>query len=224
MINFIYKIIFKRNTSLSNKIPISHLIYLSISMVFEWLFFLIKVRRLKVSFVKHSSNFYGNSFLKIGNGVRVGRNTLINAIGIDGINIGNNSKIGDYSILKVSGSLTDLGLSITIGNNVGLSEFSYIGGAGGVVIGDNVIAGQYLSIHPENHIFTDINTLIRNQSVTRKGILIGNNCWIGAKVTFLDGSRVGNNCVIAAGSVVNKEFGDNLVIGGVPARILKTLI
>lgn len=223
MINRIYKFIFKREINLSKKIPISHILYLGLSMILDWVFYLIKIRRFKFSFSKYSCKFYGNKLLTVGNGVRFGQHSIINAIGINGISIGDGSKVGDFSILKVSGSLTDPGLGITIGKNVGLSEYTYIGGAGGVIIGNDVIAGQYLSIHPENHNFSDISTLIKNQGVSRKGISIGNNCWIGAKVTFLDGSKVGNNCVIAAGSIVTKQFTDNLLLGGVPARILKNL-
>jgi acetyltransferase-like isoleucine patch superfamily enzyme len=46
---------------------------------------------------------------------------------------------------------------------------------------------------------------------------------VGAKATFLDGSVVGNNCVVAAGSVIKGVFPDKVVIGGVPAKILKTI-
>ena len=59
--------------------------------------------------------------------------------------------------------------------------------------------------------------------MTSKGIKIGNNVWVGTKVTFLDGSKVGDNCVIAAGAVVNGEFPNNVVVGGIPAKILKEI-
>ena len=49
----------------------------------------------------------------------------------------------------------------------------------------------------------------------------GSNCWIGSKVTFLDGVKIGQGCVVAAGSVVTKSFPDFSVIGGVPAKMLK---
>ena len=62
---------------------------------------------------------------------------------------------------------------------------------------------------------------IRLQGVKRTGIKIGKNCWIGAKVTILDGVTIGDGCIVAAGAVVNSSFPDNSVIGGVPARLLK---
>ena len=47
--------------------------------------------------------------------------------------------------------------------------------------------------------------------------------WVGSKVTFLDGSEVGNNSVVAAGAVVNGKFPPNVVIGGVPAKVIKEI-
>lgn len=159
---------------------------------------------------------YFGKFLKLGNYVS------ISALGEEGAFFGNNVGIGDYSKVIVSTSLNDIGSFIKIGDNVGIGEFAYLGGAGGLTIGDNCIVGQYLSCHPENHIYEDKNELIRLQGVVRKGIHIGSNCWIGSKVTFLDGVTIGNGCVVAAGSVVTKSFPDYSVIGGVPAKLLKT--
>lgn len=50
---------------------------------------------------------------------------------------------------------------------------------------------------------------------------IGNDCWIGAKATILDGTVIGDHCIVAAGAVVKGVFPDNVIIGGVPARIIK---
>lgn len=159
--------------------------------------------------------------VNINKGVSIGNNVSMNGTGVDRIYLGVSSSIGSHSILSVSGTLTSLGKGIFIGNNVGVGDFSHIGGAGGVEIGDDTIIGAYFSVHPENHNFHDKNELIRLQGVTRQGIKVGSNCWIGAKVTMLDGSIIGNGCVVAAGAVVRGVFRDDVVIGGVPARILK---
>jgi acetyltransferase-like isoleucine patch superfamily enzyme len=161
--------------------------------------------------------------MQLEKGVTIGDYSTLDALSLNGLRIGASSSIGSFSIIKVSGTLTSIGNKIDIGQNVGIGDFAHIGGAGGVVIGNDTIAGGYLSIHPENHVFADKQRLIREQGVTRKGITIGSNCWIGAKVTVLDGSQVGNGCVIAAGAVVNGIFPDNVVIGGVPAKILKEI-
>lgn len=157
---------------------------------------------------------YGK-FLKLGNDVS------ISALGKEGVFFGNNVGIGDFSRVIVSTSLNDIGSYIKIGNSVGIGEFAYLGGAGGLEIGDDCIVGQYLSCHPENHNYQNKEDLIRRQGVSRKGIKIGANCWIGSKVTFLDGVEVGSGSVIAAGSVVTKSFPDNSVIGGIPAKLIK---
>lgn len=80
-----------------------------------------------------------------------------------------------------------------------------------------------MSVHPENHNYADKSKLIREQGVSRIGIKIGNDCWIGAKVTILDGVNLGDKCVVAAGSIVTKSFPNNSLIGGIPARLLKNI-
>ena len=56
-----------------------------------------------------------------------------------------------------------------------------------------------------------------------KPVTIGDNCWIGGSATIVPGVTLGNNVVVAAGAVVTKSFGDNVVIGGNPAKIIKEL-
>ena len=85
----------------------------------------------------------------------------------------------------------------------------------------NVIGGQNIRFHAENHLYDNPDQPIYQQGVTHKGIEIGDNCWIGAGVVFLDGAKIGNGCVVAANAVVTKSFGDNLVIGGIPAKKLR---
>lgn len=110
-----------------------------------------------------------------------------------------------------------------MGNNSAVGQFTEFGAAGGIEIGNDVIMGSYISFHSENHNFSDTSKLIREQGVTSKGIKLGNNIWVGAKVTFLDGCIVGDNSVVAAGAVVNGIYPDNSIIGGVPAKVLKSI-
>lgn len=147
---------------------------------------------------------------------------FISALGKIPIQFGDNVRIGAFSRIVTSTSFNNIGRTINIGHNVGIGEFAYLGGGGGLKIGNDCIIGQYFSCHPENHNFQDTQQLIRLQGVTRKGIKIGNNCWIGAKVTVLDGVTIGDNCVLAAGAVVTKSMPANTVIGGVPAKAIKS--
>jgi acetyltransferase-like isoleucine patch superfamily enzyme len=178
-----------------------------------------------------SFNFYGNSVkfrnlsrIRLGKWVELGDYVYLDGLGKGLLIIGNNTKINGFSRIVVSTSYNNLGEFIHIGNNVGIGEYASIGGSGGVSIGDNTISGQYLSIHPENHNFQDINKLIKDQGTTRSSVSIGENCWIGAKVTILAGVNIGDNCVIAAGSVVTKDIPSNSVVAGVPAKVLKNRV
>jgi len=202
--------------------------------LFYFLFnkFIQLIRSLKFYYFKNRGIllFFGSNIhlfnkknIKFGNNVNIGNNSRLSALGKAQLIIGNNVNIGAFSQVIISTSFNNIGEFIKIGSNVGIGEFSYIGGGGGTSIGNNTIIGQYLSIHPENHNYSDKSKLIREQGVSRQGVKIRSNCWIGAKVTILDGVLIGDNCVIAAGSVVTKSFPNNSLIGGVPARMLKRI-
>ncbi len=188
--------------------------------------------RANIRMILHGKNpslvFFGNnvkvqgmSFAHFGKGVQIGDYVNLKAYGTEGLSLGNYAWIGAHSCLKVSFSFNDPGSYIRIGRNVGIGEYAHLGGAGGLEIGDDCIIGPYFSCHPENHQFYNHQELIRLQGVTRKGIVVGKNCWVGAKVTLLDGVRIGDNCVIAAGAVVTKDMPANAVIGGVPAKVIR---
>lgn len=156
--------------------------------------------------------------------VTLGKGVTIDGLSSSGIVIEDLVNIGPYTIIEATGIINSIGKGVRIGNNSGIGAFSFIGGAGGVVIGSDVIMGQYVSIHSENHVSDKEDIPIRHQGVTRKGIVIENNCWIGAKVTILDGSHIEEGSVIAAGSVVRGLVPKNSVVGGVPAKLIKTRI
>lgn len=137
------------------------------------------------------------------------------------VSIGDNFTLGKNSRIEGFGVITNLGEGITIGKNVGISSNSLISIRGKVVIGNDVIIGPYFSLHSENHRFNELSQTIRLQGEKRIGIFIGNNVWIGAKVTILDGVRIGSGAIVAAGAVVTRNVPDNAIVGGVPAKLIK---
>jgi acetyltransferase-like isoleucine patch superfamily enzyme len=137
------------------------------------------------------------------------------------LSFGQNFTLGSNSTIEGFGVLTDLGESLSVGNNVGISGNAFISIRGKVEIGDDVIIGPYFTLHSENHNFKRIDTPIRLQGETRKGVKIGNDVWIGARVTILDGVSVGDGAVIAAGAVITKDVQPYSVYGGVPAKKIK---
>jgi acetyltransferase-like isoleucine patch superfamily enzyme len=186
--------------------------------------FLFYGKNPKMALLGANVKFFNISKIRFGKYLKLGDHVFLSALGKEGIILGNNVGIGAFSRLVVSTTFNHPGEYIKLGNNVGIGEFAYLGGAGGLEIGDDCIVGQYFSCHPENHITEESNKLIRLQGVTRKGISIGPNCWIGSKVTILDGVSIGSGCIIAAGAVVTQSFPDQSVIGGVPSKLLKSRI
>lgn len=149
-------------------------------------------------------------------------NVYINALSKTGINFGSNVTIQRDSILICTGVIRDLGVGINIGDNVGLNSRVYFGGQGGIEIGNNVIVGPDVKIFSENHNYEKTDVLIKDQGESRLGVKIGNDCWIGAGAIILDGVNLSDGCVVAAGSVVTKSFEAFSVIGGIPAKKIKT--
>jgi len=160
-------------------------------------------------------------YLTIGSKTKTHDNVKIDALSTDGVSIGSHCVIGRGTSIECTGNLTSLGVGLKIGNRTTFGNDCFFGAAGGITIGDDVVAGQYVRFHSENHKYKDMNCLIRKQGVSHKGIIIGNNCWIGSGAVFLDGARVGDGCVIAANAVITKEFPDNSIIGGVPAKLIR---
>jgi acetyltransferase-like isoleucine patch superfamily enzyme len=197
-------------------------VWIQISCLGRGLRMLFFFKRPKGMLLGKEVSFFNITKIKYGKFLRIGSYSYISALSKNGIAFGNNVSIGAYSRIIVSTSLTTIGDRIIIGNNVGIGEFAYLGGAGGLEIGDECIVGQYLSCHPENHNYQDLTISIRHQGVNRKGIKIENNCWIGSKVTILDGVTIGSGSIIAAGSVISKSFPENSIIGGIPARLIKS--
>ena len=107
----------------------------------------------------------------------------------------------------------DIRLSIAISGNLYLMAFN----KGKIEIQEKTIIAPNVVINNGNH------DLLNRNIHSVKDIFIGKNCWIGANCVILGGTKLGENVTVAAGSVVNKEFPDNVVVAGSPAKIIKTV-
>jgi len=117
----------------------------------------------------------------------------------------------------------DYGYNIYVGRGVFFNYNLTILDVAPVCIGDYCMFGPNVSILTATHpLAADVRCKfpIEESGVS---ITIGNKCWIGANVTFCPGSGIGDNCVVAAGAVVAKQFGSNVLIGGCPAKIIRNL-
>ena len=111
--------------------------------------------------------------------------------------------------------------NLEIGNNVSIYPMCYLEAYGGIKIGNDVSIAHGTSILSVTHNYEDRDEMINNQGLKKGKVNIGNNIWIGAKVTVLCNIDILDGTVIGAGAVVTKKFPQNVVLGGVPAKILK---
>jgi acetyltransferase-like isoleucine patch superfamily enzyme len=90
---------------------------------------------------------------------------------------------------------------------------------GGITLEDDVLIGPKVNLVTENHPLDPVD----RRSLISKPIVIKRNAWIGAAATILPGVTIGENSVVAAGAVVTKDVPPNTIVGGVPAKVIKTI-
>ncbi|MBD5324701.1 MAG: sugar O-acetyltransferase [Bacteroides sp.] len=115
---------------------------------------------------------------------------------------------------------TDCGKNIRIGKRVFINSGCKFQDQGGITIGDDVLIGHNCVIATLNHL-ADPD---RRADMTAAPVTIGNKVWIGANVTILQGVTIGDGAIIAAGAVVTKDVPPLTVAGGIPAKVLKTIV
>lgn len=111
---------------------------------------------------------------------------------------------------------------VKIGDNSGIGIKSEIYGE--VTIGMDVMMGPEVVVYTENHNHASGIRFIDQGHSDPEPVEIGDNVWIGRRAMFMPGSGVGNNSVVAAGSVVTKKFPSNSLIGGNPAKLIKKIM
>ena len=115
----------------------------------------------------------------------------------------------------------DYGYNITTGKNFYANHGLVILDAAAVTFGDDVMLAPGVMISTSTH---PLHAVKRNKGIeTAKPIKIGNSVWIGMGAKILEGVTIGDNAVIAAGAVVNKDVPANTVVAGVPAKVVKNL-
>ncbi len=114
---------------------------------------------------------------------------------------------------------TDFGKNITIGKNVFINSGCHFQDQGGITIGNDVLIGHNVVLATINHDLAPS----QNRKNHYAPITISNNVWIGSNATILPGIRIGEWAVVAAGAVVTKNVDPYTVVGGNPAKLIKTV-
>jgi len=126
--------------------------------------------------------------------------------------IGKNSSIDKGCIIRAFGG------KITIGQNCTLNPYCVLYGPGEINIGDGVRIAPHVVIVAANHVFSDPNEFIFEQGLSKNGVVILDDVWIGAGARILDGVQLAHGTVVAAGAVVTKSTKAYDIVAGVPAR------
>ncbi|MGA0368013.1 MAG: acyltransferase [Kiritimatiellia bacterium] len=156
----------------------------------------------------------------LGDQVVIDDNVVLDAKGESnqGIRIGDGVYIGRNSIVYCKGGDLELGKRVNISSNCQIFSSNQLRIGDGTMIG----AYSYLLSGGEYDRHSGVPYADQSGMETQGPLQIGANCWLGARVTVLDAASVGDHCVLAAGAVVTQSFPDHSLLGGVPARLLES--
>jgi acetyltransferase-like isoleucine patch superfamily enzyme len=156
--------------------------------------------------------------IHIGADVVIDDNCLLDAKGDSnrGIRIGDGVFVGRNTILSCKNGDIELGGGVNIGFNCELFSASR------VTIGQRVLMAAYCYVIGGDHDFSDPSTPVLDQARTSAGVTIGDGVWMGAGAKILDGVTIGDGAVIGAGAVVRDAVPASAIAVGIPARILSS--
>jgi len=154
--------------------------------------------------------------ISIGSDVVIDDNCLLDAKGTDnaGIRIGNGVFIGRNTILSCKNGDIEVNDGANIGFNCELFSASR------VTVGRDALIAAYAYVIGGDHLFADPSSPVLAQARRSSGVAIGDGAWIGAGAKVLDGVTIGDRAIVGAGAVVRESIPAGAVAVGVPARVV----
>ncbi len=159
----------------------------------------------------------------LGKGSYIARPRIL--LGRKQITIGSNSQIHSNCMLMAVTRYgnKDYTPKIEIGSDVYIGRHVYITAIQEISIGDHAVLSEHVYITDLNHGFDPNSGPIMRQALDSKGsVRIGQNCFLGYRVSVMPGVILGDWCIVGANSVVTASFPAYSMIGGAPARLIKT--
>jgi acetyltransferase-like isoleucine patch superfamily enzyme len=160
----------------------------------------------------------GKSMIKVGKS-KVARTACLDVERGGQIVIGDDCEVRHHAVLEVSGRYDG---SIEIGNHSVIGIGNWLQGSGRIKIGNDVIIGPYVAIVSTNHTYQDAEVPVARQPLQVGEVVIEDDVWIGAHCTITQNVRIGAHSIIGANSFVNKDVPPYSIVGGAPAKILKS--
>ena len=131
------------------------------------------------------------------------------------LRLGARTTVSSFTKIKTSDGI------LHTGSDCGFASGCFIAtGEAGIELGDGVICGPNVAIVAVNYRYAALAVPFEQQGTSSLGVRIGNNVWIGANCTVLDGSVIGDNTIVVANSLVNRKFPPNVILQGNPAKII----
>lgn len=154
--------------------------------------------------------------IRIGDNVTIDDNCLIDAKGESntGIRIGNGVFIGRNTILSCKNGDIELADGANVGFNCEIFSASR------VTVGAQALIAAYCYLIGGDHDFADASQAVLEQARVSKGISVGDGAWLGAGAKVLDGVQIGSRAIVGAGAVVRESVPPQAVAVGVPARVI----
>ena len=160
--------------------------------------------------------------IRLHNGVYLDQGVYLHACP-NGIEIGKNSVIMHGAVLHVYNFREIPHSIIQIGEDCLIGEYSVIRGQGGVTLGNRVYTSPFAQLISVNHNFNDPERPFVDQGITAEGIVIEDDVWIGSGAVVTDGVHIGKGSIVAAGAVVTSDIAPHTVVGGVPAKFIRSV-
>ena len=166
--------------------------------------------------------FVQSSRLTLGRGVAIGGHGYVDCAARDGLTLGDRVTLRERVWIQSRSGLNERAAGLTIGARSYIGPNAVIGLGGPVTIGADVQIGSGLCITAEAHEVGADGSFVSG-AVSRRGVSIGDRCWVGNGVSILDGVSIGDGAVIGAGAVVTRSIPARSIAMGSPARITRSI-
>lgn len=153
--------------------------------------------------------------IEIHHTAKVSRKAVLRILNGGSIKIGKNTEILDYAVLITYGG------HIELGDNCSVNPFTVLYGHGNLKIGDNVMIAGGCMVIPFSHVIDNRQIPINQQGITKLGIVIEDDVWIGHGCSILDGVIIKRGSIVGAGSVVTKDIEEYTINLGMPSKLVR---